>query len=256
MPPTPFFGGPNRKRQTWLATAVIEAFGGSIRQFRASRKRKAWLATAASLAPEKAPLGLPEPSVSQIQEPVWHVSTGLKRLEAAPGSFGPVEKESLGLPQPRVWHQKRNHFACQSPSFRSSKNRFGTFWRVWSLWSLWDLWGFWREHPAVLGHWNRKALACHSRESRIRQFRASRKRKPWLATAVSFCRKRKPWLATAASLAPEKEPLGLPQPLVRQLQQPVWHVSTGLKRLKGLGQHPAVSGQYKKATAVSLAPEK
>ena len=33
----------------------------------------------------------------------------------------------------------------------------------------------------------------------IRQFRASRKRKTWLATAVSF--------------SPEKEPLGLPQPL-------------------------------------------
>ena len=77
-----------------------------------------------------------------------------------------------------------------------------------------------------------------------RQFRASRKRKTWLATAASFA---PTWLATAsnlaalarfeefegfeafggtaASFAPEKEPLSLPQPLVWQLQEPLWHVS-------------------------------
>ena len=102
---------------------AFEAFGGSIRQFQASRKRKAWLATAASLAPEKEPLRLPESVVSQLQEPVWHVLKGLKRLkplrslrllEGASGSFGPLEQESLGLPQPLVWHQKRNHLACHS----------------------------------------------------------------------------------------------------------------------------------------------
>ena len=51
----------------------FEAFGGSIRQFRASRKRKTWLATAASSAPEKEPLGLPQPQIWQLQEPLWHV---------------------------------------------------------------------------------------------------------------------------------------------------------------------------------------
>ena len=54
----------------------FEAFGGSIRQFRASRKRKTWLATAASSAPEKEPLGLPQPQIWQLQEPVWHVWRG------------------------------------------------------------------------------------------------------------------------------------------------------------------------------------
>ena len=52
---------------------------------------------------------------------------GLKRLEGAFGSFGPVEKERLGLPQPRVVHQKRNHLACHSLKFGSSKSRCGTF---------------------------------------------------------------------------------------------------------------------------------
>ena len=38
----------------------------------------------------------------QLQAPVWKVSEGLKRLKGlkgASGSFGPVEKERLGLPQ-------------------------------------------------------------------------------------------------------------------------------------------------------------
>ena len=36
---------------------------------------------------------------------------GLKRLrglEGASGSFGPVEKERLGLPQPLVWQQMKS----------------------------------------------------------------------------------------------------------------------------------------------------
>ena len=80
----------------------FEAFGGSIRQFRASRKRKTWLATAASSAPEKEPLGLPQPQIWQLQEPVWHVWRGLRGLQGldgACGSFGPAETERLGLPQ-------------------------------------------------------------------------------------------------------------------------------------------------------------
>ena len=38
----------------------------------------------------------------QLQAPVWKVSEGLKRLKGlkgASGSFGPVEKERLGVPQ-------------------------------------------------------------------------------------------------------------------------------------------------------------
>ena len=65
----------------------------------------------------------------------------------------------------------------------------------------------------------------------IRQFRAIRKRTTWLATAASF--------------SPEftkKEPLGLPQPLVWQLQEPHWHVSRVWGGLQGL-EHAAVSGQ-------------
>ena len=100
----------------------FEAFRGSIRQFRASRKRKISFATAASFAPEKEPLGLPQPLIWQLQEPVWHVSrglSGLQDLEGASGSFGPVEKERLGLPAAsfspeKVFRQKRNHLACHS----------------------------------------------------------------------------------------------------------------------------------------------
>ena len=171
-----------RKGTTWLSLATpiaglarfegfegfegfeaFEAFGGSIRQFRASRKRKTWLATAASFAPtwlatasnlaapsaavapfgsfgpvETERLGLPQPLVWQQQfgtrkgttwlslaTPIASLAcfegfeglkglTGLKRLEGASGSFGPVEKERLGLPQPLVLHQKRNHLACHS----------------------------------------------------------------------------------------------------------------------------------------------
>ena len=68
-------------------------------RFRASRKRKTWLATAASFAPEKEPLGLPQPLVWQLQEPHWHVSRvwgGLQGLDRACGSFGPVETERFG----------------------------------------------------------------------------------------------------------------------------------------------------------------
>ena len=101
----------------------FEAFGGSIRQFRASRKRKTWLATATSFS---------QPLVWQQQFGTRKGTTwlglaaaraglrglkglkGLKRLEGASGSFGPVEKERLGLPQPLVFHQKRNHLACHS----------------------------------------------------------------------------------------------------------------------------------------------
>ena len=36
----------------------------------------------------------------QLLEPVWKVSEGLKPLKGASGSFGPVEKERRGLPQP------------------------------------------------------------------------------------------------------------------------------------------------------------
>ena len=73
-------------------------------------------------------------------------------------------------------------------------------------------------------------------EGSIRQFRASRKRKPWLATAAGF--------GTI-----DKGPLRLPQLPVRLtpraglarfkvrrflLQEPVWHVSRGLRLLQGL----------------------
>ena len=54
----------------------------------------------------------------------------------------------------------------------------------------------------------------------IRQFRASRKRAIWLATAANF--------------SPEKEPRGLPQPLMWQLQELDWQVLKGLTRLKPL----------------------
>ena len=46
--------------------------------------------------------------LEQLQEPVWQVSKGLERVErlcgsSVSGSFKPVEKERLGLPQPIVW---------------------------------------------------------------------------------------------------------------------------------------------------------
>ena len=96
-------------------------------------------------------------------------------------------------------------------------------------------------------------------EGSIRQLRASRKRKTWLATAPSLAAEkgplslpepvvwqfqepeRKTWLATAPSLAAEKEPLGLPEPVVWQFQEParktwqlqelVGHVLRGLEGL-------------------------
>ena len=89
------------------------------------------------MAEGKEPLG--------VVWPVWRVSMGLrglkglsglkglkglkgwKRLEGASGSFGPVEKERLGWPQPLVLQQKRNHWACHSLKFGSSKSRFGMF---------------------------------------------------------------------------------------------------------------------------------
>ena len=148
----------SRKRKTWLATAASFAaekeplglpqlqiwqlqepvwhvwrglrglqgldFRWSMRQLRASRDRKTWPATAASLAAavwqkKRNHLGLASNGLKGLK--------GLKRLEGASGSFGPVEKERLGLPQPRVVHQKRNHLACHSLKFGSSKSRFGMF---------------------------------------------------------------------------------------------------------------------------------
>ena len=82
------------------------------------------LATAASLAAavwqkKRNHLGLASNGLKGLK--------GLKRLEGASGSFGPVEKERLGWPQPRVVHQKRNHLACHSLKFGSSK----PVWQVW-----------------------------------------------------------------------------------------------------------------------------
>ena len=155
---------------------------------------KTWLAIAATLAPGKEPLGLPQPVVWQLQEPVWHVSRGLKglkglkRLEGASGSFGPVETERLGLPQPRVWHQKQNDLACKAPSLaapRASLARFEGFE------------GF-------------KAFG-----GSIRQFRATRQRKVWhVSRGLKGLR---PLGGASGSFGPvEKERLGLPQPRV-------WH---------------------------------
>ena len=103
----------------------FEAFGGSIRQFRASRKRKTWLATAASFS---------QPLVWQQQFGTRKGTTwlslaaaraGLARLEGFEGfegfeAFGGsirqfrASRKKLGLPQPLVFHQKRNHLACHS----------------------------------------------------------------------------------------------------------------------------------------------
>ena len=196
-----------RKGTTWLSLAApragsahfegfegFEAFGGSIRQFRASRKRKTWLATAASFSPEKELLGLPQPLVWQLQEPVWHVWKGLRGFEAFGGSirqFRASRKRKTWLAtaasfsQPLVWQQQFG-------------TRKGTTWL--SLAAA----------RAGLAHLARFE-GFEAFGGSIRQFRASRKRKTWLATAASFL--------------PEKEPLGMPQPLVWQLQEPLWHVS-------------------------------
>ena len=91
--------------------AGLEGFGGfegSIRQFRASRKGQTWPATAHSLATPRDNLagfgtfegfqGSTAHSL-EIQETVWQVSERLKSLKGASGSFGPVEKERLGVSQ-------------------------------------------------------------------------------------------------------------------------------------------------------------
>ena len=127
-----------RKGTTWLSLAApraglarfegfegFEGFGRSIRQFRAIRKRTTWLATAASFSPEftkKEPLGLPQPLVWQLQEPLWH---------GACGNFGPVETERLGLPKPLVWQEQfgtRKGYTCLSLAApRAGLARFGGF---------------------------------------------------------------------------------------------------------------------------------
>ena len=116
---------------------------------------------------------------------------GLRGLDGACGSFGPLETERLGLPQPLVWQQQFG-------------TRKGTTWLSLAApkAGLARLEGF----EGFEGFDGFEAFG-----GSIRQFRASRKRKAWLATAASF--------------APEKEPLGLPQPLVWQLQAPLWHLS-------------------------------
>ena len=117
---------------------MFEAFEGSIRQLRAGKERLG-LPQPLFWQPKKQ-LGLPEPVVWQSQEPerktwlatalsvaaprgaVWHVSRGLegleglKRLKAASGSFGPVGKERLGLPQPLVWQPKKTTWLARARS--------------------------------------------------------------------------------------------------------------------------------------------
>ena len=105
----------------------FEAFEGSIRQLRASRKRKPWLATAAGFGTRKGTTSLATASISAysqsrfgtFQGPSFPAPRaglarfegfeafeglkglkGLRLLKGASGSSGPVEKESLGLPQP------------------------------------------------------------------------------------------------------------------------------------------------------------
>ena len=173
------------KGTTWLSLAApraglarfkgfegfqgFEGFGGSIGQFRASRKSTIWLATAARFSPEKEPLGLPQPVVWQLQEPVWHVSRGLrglKGLEGASGSFGPVETERLSLAQEQeplglvwqlqepVWHVSRG-----LRGFKGLEGPSGSFGPV-------EKERLGLPQPLVF-HQKRNHLACHSLECGI-----------------------------------------------------------------------------------------
>ena len=121
----------------------------------------------------------------------WQQAGVIISLKGASGSFGPAEKERLGLPGPLVW-QLQEAVGHGSRGLEG----FGGFGRF-------------------------KAF-----EGSIRKFRASRKRKTWLATAASLA-------APRAGLArferfggfgrfeafEGKERLGLPQPRVWQKQK-------------------------------------
>ena len=155
----------------------------------------------------------------------------LKRLEGASGSFGPVEKERLGLPRPLVLHplglpqpltqpliwqlwpvskssRGLQDLAGASGSFEpveplvwQQQQQFGT--RKGTTWlslaapiaGLARFEGF-EGFERFEGFEAFEAFEAFG--GSIRRFRASRKRKTWLATAASFA---PTWLATASNLA-------------------------------------------------------
>ena len=75
---------------------AFEAFGlaRKIKKSSFGPFRKTWLASSPDIGSSKIPFGR-----------FLTGSRGLKGLEGASGSFGPAEKERLGLPQPLIFHE-------------------------------------------------------------------------------------------------------------------------------------------------------
>ena len=143
------------------------------------------------------PLGLPQPLTQPLIWQLWPVSKsskGLQDLAGASGSFGPVE--------PLVWQQQQQ-FGTRKGTTAAS---FAPTWLATA------------SNLAALARFEEfEGFAGFGRSSR--EFRASRNRKTWLATAA---------------LSQEKEPISLPQPRYWQLQELAWQILKGLTRLKPL----------------------
>ena len=125
----------------------------------------------------------------------------LKLLKGASGSFGPVEKESLGVPQPLGLALEKGPLRLPQLPVRLTPRAGLARFKV-------------RRFAAPRAGLARFETfegfeAFEAFEGSIRQFRASRKRKPWRATAAGFgTRKGTTSLATASSSAYSKSRFG------------------------------------------------
>ena len=225
------------------------AFEGSIWQFRASRKGQTWPATAHI--------------VWQLQEPVWQVSwqhqkpvCKVKCLKGASGSFGPVKKERLGLPQLAAPRAGLEGFGGFEAFEKGASGSFGPVKKEGlglpqlaapraGLEVSEDLERlFMKGASGSFGPVTTERLG-------LPQLAAPRAGFAGFGGLPQLAAPRADWEGFArfeafeGSIrqfrAREKKSFGLPQPIVWQLQEPVWKVSEGLKRLKR--EHPAVSGQ-------------
>ena len=128
-------------------------------------------------------------------------------MKGASGSFGPVEKESLGVPQPLGLALEKGPLRLPELPVRLTPRAGLARFKVRRFAAPKD--GLAR-FEAFEGFEAFEAFEAF--EGSIRQFRASRKRKPWRATVAGFgTRKGTTSLATASSSAYSKSGFGTVQ---------------------------------------------